>query len=363
MRPSDAVSAALAAEGQAPDAAQRQALAKLDALSLALDPAAPALLTRIKDVLDGPSRHPAVRGLYLWGQVGRGKTLLMDRFFECAPEPRKQRLHFHRFMREVHVGLKATGPVRDPLDAVAARFAARARLLCFDEFFVTDIADAMLLGGLFGHLFARGVTLVATSNAAPQDLYKDGLQRARFLPAIALLEQHCEVLALDGGTDYRLRALTHAELYHTPLDATADASLARSFHMVAGGEGVADTTLDVEGRVLAVRRLAEGVAWFEFAVLCGGPRSAADYIQIASEHHTVLVSGVPQFDAAREDEARRFIALVDETYDRGVNLVISAAVPIVALYAGERLGFEFRRVTSRLVEMQSAEYLARPHRA
>ena len=362
MRPSDATRAALAAEGSSPDAAQLAALARLDAIAAALDAGAPTLLGRLRDVLDGPARHPTVRGLYLWGGVGRGKTLLMDQFFDALRERRKLRLHFHRFMREVHAELKALGNRSDPLDAVAARLAERAKVICFDEFHVADIADAMILGRLFERLFDRGVTLVATSNLKPADLYRDGLQRARFLPAIALLEQHCEVLAVDGDADYRLRALTRAELFHAPLGAAADAALARAFHLIAGGDGREGGAIVVEGRPIPTRRRAEGIVWFDFEAVCGGPRSAADYIELACEHHSVLVAGVPVFDAARDDEARRFIALVDEFYDRAVKLVLAAAAPIGELYRGERLAFEFERTRSRLLEMQSAEYLARPHR-
>jgi len=362
MRPSDATRAALAAEGTAPDAAQLAALERLDAIAAALEAGAPSWLGRLHDLLDGPSRHPPVRGLYLWGGVGRGKTLLMDRFFAALHERRKLRLHFHRFMREVHAELQALGAMSDPLDAVAARLAARAKVICFDEFHVADIADAMILGTLFERLFDRGVTLIATSNVAPSGLYRDGLQRARFLPAIALIERHCEVLAVDGGADYRLRALTRAELYHAPLGADADAALASAFRLIAGGDGDAGGSIVAAGRPIPARRRAEGVVWFDFAALCGGPRSAADYIDLACENHTVLVAGVPVFDATRDDEARRFIALVDEFYDRAVKLVLSAAAPIGELYRGERLAFEFERTRSRLLEMQSAEYLARPHR-
>ncbi len=366
MRPADATRAALAAEGSVPDAAQLAALVRLDAIADAIDAGVTwsygGLLGRLRDMLDGPARHPAVRGLYLWGGVGRGKTLLMDQFYGALRERRKLRLHFHRFMREVHAELTALGSRRDPLDAVAARLAARARVICFDEFHVADITDAMLIGRLFEKLFDRGVTLVATSNLAPSELYRDGLQRARFLPAIALIERHCEVLAVDGGADYRLRALTRAELFHTPLGATADAALTEAFHLIAGSDGVAGGAIEVEGRPIPTRRRAEGIVWFGFDALCGGPRAAADYIELACEHHTVLVSGVPTFDAAGENEARRFIALVDEFYDRAVKLVLSAAVPIDELYQGERLKMEFERTRSRLLEMQSAEYLARPHR-
>lgn len=363
---SRAVAAALAREGHAPDAAQRVALEALDALAAALVPRPPSPGDRARRLLERllgrPPRHPPLRGLYLWGGVGRGKTLLMDGFFAEVAEPRKLRLHFHRFMREVHRALAALPDQRDPLASVADDLAGRARLLCFDELFVSDIGDAMLLGGLFERLFARGVTLVATSNVPPADLYRDGLQRARFLPAIAALERHCRVLAVDGGVDYRLRALEQAELWHQPLDAGADASLTRSFHGIAGGDGIAGGALEVEGRAIPLRRRTDGVAWFEFDALCEGPRSAADYVELAREHHTLLVSGVPAMGADRDDAARRFIALVDECYDHGVKLVCSAAAPIERLYAGERLAFEFRRTASRLREMQSREYLARQHR-
>jgi len=361
-----AVTAALAREGHAPDAAQRTALEALDALAAALVPREATLLERLHRALPtglgGGAVAGGIRGLYLWGGVGRGKTLLMDGFFEQAAEPRKLRLHFHRFMREVHRALAALHAERDPLNKVADDLAARARLLCFDELYVSDIGDAMLLGGLFERLFTRGVTLVATSNQPPGELYKDGLQRARFLPAIAALEARCRVLAVDGGVDYRLRALEAAELWHQPLDAGADAGLARAFHQVAGGPGIEGGALEVEDRAIPLRRHTDGVAWFDFTALCEGPRSAADYVELAREHHTVLISGVPKLGPERDDAARRFVGLVDECYDRCVKLICSAEAPIEQLYAGERLAFEFRRTQSRLREMQSREYLGREHR-
>jgi cell division protein ZapE len=356
----DAVSAALGSEGTVADGAQLAALAKLDALAVVLAPGALPLAARIRDLLDGPGRHPPQRGLYLHGAVGRGKTMLMDAFFAALDEPRKRRCHFHRFMRELHAELAHLAQVRDPLAAVAARIARRTRVLCFDELAVIDIGDAMLLGPLLTALCERGVVLVATSNVPPAELYRDGLQRSRFLPAIAALERYCEVVAVDGGVDYRLRALERAELYHSPLDPAADASLERSFARLAGS-GCSEP-LEIDGRHLAVRRRADGVAWFEFAELCEGPRSAGDYIELACEHHTLLISGIPRLDASRDDAARRMISLIDELYDRNVKLIASAEVPIAALYAGQRLAFEFQRTASRLVEMQSHEYLARPHR-
>ncbi|WP_406829168.1 cell division protein ZapE [Microbulbifer sp. ARAS458-1] len=303
-------------------------------------------------------------GLYFWGGVGRGKTYLMDAFYEALPFERKQRTHFHRFMREVHRQLKSLAGEKNPLEKVADRIAERARVLCFDEFFVSDITDAMILANLLEALFQRGVTLVATSNIIPEGLYKDGLQRARFLPAIDLLLEHTKVVNVDNGVDYRLRALEMAELYHHPLDADADASLARSFNslMVEGAEIREQVALDIEGRPIVASRVSDDVAWFEFSELCDGPRSQNDYIELAREFHTVLLANVPCFDERTESQARRFINLIDEFYDRCVNLVISAEEPAESLYGGRHLRFEFQRTVSRLQEMQSREYLARQHR-
>lgn len=304
------------------------------------------------------------QGLYFWGGVGRGKTYLMDIFFDCLPFERKLRAHFHRFMQRVHRELETLREQKqaNPLDRVAAGLARETRVICFDEFFVSDIADAMLLGGLFRALFRHGVTLVATSNIVPDDLYKNGLQRERFLPAIALLKAHVRVLNVDGGTDYRLRTLAQAELYHWPLDARADQSLMQSFRGLAPDAVQAAVSLDINARPLQARYLADDVAWFDFSELCQCPRSPADYIELARIFHAVLVANVPVLDDERNDATRRFINLVDEFYDRQVKLVLSAAVPLDALYQGSRLAFEFQRTRSRLLEMQSHDYLARPHR-
>ncbi len=305
---------------------------------------------------------PEVTGLYFWGGVGRGKTYLVDTFFEALPFPEKMRTHFHRFMQRVHNELEHYKGEKNPLTLVADKFAAEARVICFDEFFVKDITDAMILANLLEALFARGVVLVATSNIVPADLYKDGLQRARFLPAIDLLERHCEVVNVDSGIDYRLRALERAEIFHSPLDEAAEAELSRSFREIAGHEGEAGAPLEVNHRVLHSRRLHDDVVWFEFDELCDGPRSQNDYIELAREYHSVLVSNVPCMDGASDDQARRFINMVDEFYDRGVKLLMSAEAPAERLYRDGKLEFEFERTLSRLQEMQSHEYLALPHK-
>ena len=305
---------------------------------------------------------PAISGLYFWGGVGRGKTYLVDNFYESLPFADKMRTHFHRFMQRVHAELEHYKGQRNPLQLVAQRFADEARVICFDEFFVKDITDAMILANLLEALFARDVVLVATSNIKPADLYRDGLQRARFLPAIALLERHCEVINVDSGVDYRLRALERAEIFHSPLDEAAERELARSFHEIAGVKGEEGAAIEVNHRVLNTRRLHDDVVWFEFDELCDGPRSQNDYIELAREFHSVLVSNVPRMNGGSDDQARRFINMVDEFYDRGVKLLMSAEAPAEQLYAEGRLEFEYQRTLSRLQEMQSREYLALPHR-
>lgn len=319
-------------------------------------------LAKIKGVFRKTPEYMPVKGLYFWGGVGRGKTYLMDVFFDSLPFDNKLRTHFHRFMQRVHRRLKALEGSKNPLDIVADELAEQAMVICFDEFFVSDITDAMILGGLFEQLFERGVSLLATSNIVPDDLYKDGLQRQRFLPAIAALKQYTEVVNVDGGVDYRLRALEQAELYHSPLDAEADTSLRCSFDSLAPEPGKENVELDIENRIITAKMCADDVAWFEFDELCDGPRSQNDYIELAREFHAVLISNVPQLKASSDDQARRFINLVDEFYDRNVKLVLSAEVPLAELYAGGRLEFEFERTSSRLLEMQSHEYLARGHK-
>jgi cell division protein ZapE len=303
-----------------------------------------------------------VRGLYLWGSVGRGKTWLMDLFCQSLPAALVRRRHFHRFMHEVHRQLGRLQHHLSPLEYVARTMARDTRVLCLDELYVADIADAMILGGLFAGLFRRGVTLVTTSNLPPQELYREGLQRQRFLPAIALLERHLEVVRLAGSADYRLRHLTAAGTY---LAADAPATAARLgalFEQLAEHDGSPAREIEVAGRAIPVVRVGAGVAWFEFSALCAGPRSQDDYIEIAREYQSVILADVPILDAAHEDEARRFIALIDELYDRNVKLIVSAGAVPGELYRGERLGALFARTSSRLTEMQSEEYLAREHR-
>ncbi len=348
------------------DPAQERAVAELQRVHDELVAAAP-VSDRIRSRL--ARRYPdrftvtPVRGLYLWGGVGRGKTLLMDLFHEELGVQGKLRIHFHRMMRHVHDELKRHTRLEDPLDRIAADTARDIRVLCFDEFFVSDIADAMILGRLLRGLFRRGVTLVATSNQPPSELYRDGLQRQRFLPAIALLEAHTQIFHLDSDTDYRLRVLEEARIYHSPLNAEADANLRRYFDRIASGREEAGRVLEIEGRPIHTVHCAKGIAWFEFAELCDGPRSQNDYIEIARWYHTVILANVPVLDADSENQARRFIALVDEFYDRRVNLILSAAAPLDELYQGRRLAFEFERTRSRLAEMQSRDYLASAHLA
>jgi cell division protein ZapE len=301
------------------------------------------------------------RGLYLWGGVGRGKTYLMDCFHESLPGPYRMRLHFHRFMREVHRERRALGEVARPLERIAGHIAERAAVLCLDEFHVGDITDAMILGGLLEALCARGVTLVTTANERPADLYRGGLQRERFLPAIALLERCCEVLNVDGGQDYRLRALEREALYLHPLGPATDAALERLFGELAGGGGASGGAFSVDDRELPLVRSGGGVAWFTFADLFQAACGAVDYIEVARCFHTVIVSGLPTLTAGMDDPARRFITAVDEFYDRGVKLILAAECPLTALQPSGRLAFAFERTRSRLREMQTHAYLERPH--
>lgn len=343
------------------DPAQLAAIRELERLRAELAAAAAAPLAR--RLLRGLGGATPPRGVYLYGGVGRGKTWLMDLFHASLPVAQKRRTHFYRFMQEVHADLKRLKGMQSPLDGVADKVAKKAQVVCFDELFVSDIADAMILAGLFGALLKRGVALVFTSNVKPKDLYKGGLQRERFLPTIALLEKHCAVVAVDGGVDYRLRQLTAASIYLPSGDAQTQRRLEELFDDLSDDDVETDGTITVNHRKIKVLRESENVIWFDFAALCEGPRSPADYIAIASEYQSVIISGVPVLHDTADNAARRFISVIDEFYDRCVNVVLSAAAPPAELYRGEKLKFEFQRTASRLTEMQSKEYLARAHRA
>ncbi|MDG5973878.1 AFG1 family ATPase [Hydrogenophaga taeniospiralis CCUG 15921] len=301
------------------------------------------------------------RGVYMFGGVGRGKSFLMDCFYNAVPLRRKTRLHFHEFMREVHRELRDLQGTVNPLDELGARIAKRYKLICFDEFHVADVTDAMILHRLLDALFKAGVGFVTTSNFHPDGLYPDGLHRDRILPAIKLLKEKLEVLNVDNGTDYRQRTLTHIQLYHCPLGPQADAAMAQTFDQLAE-MGDQDPVMQIEARQIQALRRAGGVIWFDFRTLCGGPRSQNDYLEIASQYHTVLLSNVPQMSVRQASEARRFTWLVDVLYDRRVKLVMSAAVPPEQLYTEGPMSHEFPRTVSRLTEMQSAEFLALEHR-
>ena len=357
----EAYEESLTREGHERDAAQEKLVDLLHSLQQSLERERPK---GFFGFLRRRNRKPAdIQGLYIWGGVGRGKTFLMDLFFDTLTIKEKQRIHFHRMMHDVHARLAALGDVEDPLDKVAAQLAHETRVLCFDEFFVSDIGDAMILSGLLHGLFSRGVILITTSNSEPDDLYKDGLQRQRFLPAIELLKTHTRIVNLDGDTDYRLRLLQEAGTYLTPDDDAAAAKLTHLFDESASSQVTKHRALQINGREFVALRCAKGIAWFEFDAICDGPRSQNDYIEIARWYPAVIVSGVPQLDADLENQARRFIALVDEFYDRRVKLILSAATAAQSLYTGTRLTFEFERTLSRLIEMQSAEYLHAPHLA
>jgi len=344
------------------DAVQLDAAVRLDRLSASLLESSRSVGERLRAHLRWlPAPAEPQRGLYLWGGVGRGKTMLMDWFYESLRFPRRERTHFYRFMRHVHAELRTVKRRAQPLETVAERLAHRARVICLDEFFVADIADAMILAGLFEGLFRRGVTLIATSNTPPQDLYKDGLQRERFLPTIELIRRHMDVMNLDSGIDYRLRQLEQAPTYFDSTLAGTAAQLQRRFAALAGDPVTGPKVLSIEDRDLAAIATGPGMAWFEFSELCEGPRSQNDYIELARSYHTIFISNIPRFTETDENAARRFIAAIDEFYDRGVKIVVSAQAPPAELYRGERLELEFRRAASRLVEMQTQHYLACQH--
>ncbi|KRG59199.1 MAG: cell division protein ZapE [Stenotrophomonas koreensis] len=343
------------------DPAQHAALRELDRIHVGLLADAPGngLLARLSARLRKPE---PVKGLYFWGGVGRGKTFLVDLFYDGLPTEQKYRTHFHRFMRGIHEKLRQHQGEADPLATIARQWRANLRVLVLDEFFVTDIGDAMLLSRLLDRLFAEGVTLVTTSNTAIGNLYLHGLQRESFLPAIAMLQQHCVELYAEGSEDYRMRALTRSPVYRAPLEADSDAWLGGRWADLTGGSEPKAGNIEIEGRKIPVRARGKSIVWFDFPALCEGPRGPADYIEIATEFTTVLLGGIPHFDRMNEDAARRFVNLIDELYDRHVNLVCTAQDAPPLLYSGIRLAGAFERTASRLIEMQSAEYLGSAHR-
>ncbi|ELY4859696.1 cell division protein ZapE [Cronobacter sakazakii] len=358
-----------------PDDVQHEAVNRLNliwqGLSQKTDAPAPArsgLLSKVGKLFgkrEETASEAPVRGLYMWGGVGRGKTWLMDLFFHSLPGERKLRLHFHRFMLRVHEELAALQGQTDPLEVVADGFKAQADVICFDEFFVSDITDAMLLGGLMQALFARGITLVATSNIPPDELYRNGLQRTRFLPAIEAIKAHCDVMNVDAGIDYRLRTLTQAHLWLSPRSEETARQMDKLWQALAGAprNAAAAPSLEINHRPLPTLGVENQTLAASFATLCVDARSQHDYIALSRQFHTVLLFDVPVMTTSTENAARRFIALVDEFYERQVKLVVSADAPLDDIYQGEQLQFEFKRCLSRLQEMQSEEYLKRPHLA
>lgn len=346
------------------DAAQLLAVTNLQRLydDLVQAPEAPKASWLTKLGLSKQQAKRPIQGLYFWGGVGRGKTYLVDMFFECLPFEQKLRMHFHRFMHRVHTERKQLRDQAEPLDIIGKQLAKEARVLCFDEFVVNDVADAVILVKLMKVLFDQGVTLVATSNVEPKNLYKGGLQRDLFLPAIDMIYEFTDVLNIDAGIDYRLRFLDKAETYFSPINDAANAGMLYNFEHLAPDAGIDNATIEIEGRDLTFIKRADGVIWFEFDELCDGPRSQNDYIELARCFHSILLSNVPIMDRLKEDQARRFINMVDVFYDHNVKLIISADAIATEIYVGTRVEFEFQRTISRLQEMQSHDYLALSHK-
>ena len=354
----EAYRAALAQRGYEADAAQMAAVERLQRMCDDLVAFKQARSNSFKRLINRPA---VPRGVWMYGGVGRGKSFLMDCFFNAVPIVRKTRLHFHEFMRGVHRELDELKGRSDPLDEVARRVARRHRLICFDEFHVSDIADAMILERLMHGLFEAGVTFVMTSNYRPDDLYPDGLHRDRVLPAIELIKAHVDVMSVDAGNDYRRRSLEQVQAYLSPLNAQTDRVLREAFAAIAETRDE-DPHMQIQGRDIVALRRAGGVVWFDFKTLCGGPRSQNDYLDLASRFHTVVVSAVPQMSAGMASEARRFVWLIDVFYDQRVKLIMSAEVPPEDLYTAGAMVGEFQRTVSRIIEMQSKAYLQEPRR-
>ena len=369
MTPATAYRDAIAAGRLEPDPAQGPAVAALDKLHRALtrresgatSGTAGGRVGRWYRQLLRAGTAEALPGLYLWGGVGRGKTRLMDLFHDALPLSAKRRVHFHRFMQEVHGALRQLAGRRDPLTQVGADLAAQVSVLCLDEMQVNDIADAMLMAGLLETLFRHGVTLVTTSNVPPDGLYRGGLQRQRFLPAIALLQNHCQVLELAGEVDYRLRELAQASVYQTPSGPAADAALRQRFAALTGGTGLRNEPVLINDRPIPCVARDDGVVWLDFHVICNIPRSKNDYQELARAFHTVLLANLHLLDDAHSDRVHRLVTLIDALYDRCCKLVCSADAAPAELYRGRDMAFDFRRTVSRMVEMQTEQYLARAH--
>lgn len=348
-----------------PDAAQEKVVQKLQQLYETLQSASvekkPAKSFLNRWLKPDSNRSGSIKGLYIWGGVGRGKTHLCDMFYKSLDSDKKLRMHYHRFMLLVHSELRELGNTSDPVDKICDSWAKKVQVLVLDEMHINDITDAMLMRHLLGGLFERGVVLITTSNRPPDDLYHDGLQRVQFLPAIELMKAHTDVLNLDSDQDYRLRALEHTETYLTPIDDTVQARLDKSFEEISGhdDEQLKTGTVLINDREIPMVKRAAGVIWFEFDALCDSNRSNNDYIEITNYFSTVFISNVPVMDKSREDAARRFVNMIDEFYDHGTKLIISADAPAEDIYSGKRLEFEFERAVSRLLEMQSTEYLAK----
>lgn len=358
VSPAERYANALASGQFLPDDAQAQAVHELDRVWQ-------ELINRYKaskKAFRRFRRQTSPRGVYMWGGVGRGKTWLMDQFYESIPFRRKTRMHFHHFMQYVHKELNKLSGQRNPLDIVADQIYKDAVVICFDEFFVSNVTDAMILSDLFQKLFTRGITLVATSNIAPDGLYKNGIHRDRFLPTIEMVKKHCVVLNVDAGVDYRLRVLKQAQLFKTPLNDENKQWIAERFHALTQTQLVSKEPININHRVVETLGHTEDVLWCEFSELCMKPRSPSDFIEIANIYNTVLVSNVPHLNDFLSEGTRRFIYLVDEFYDRGVKLLLTSADSIIEIYEGKKLAFEIERTRSRLLEMQSDDYLQSEHR-
>ena len=364
MGPLEAYQQELKTNGFVDDPAQRLAVQQLQQLSDSLikhrGTGSNPLTKLVRTILR--VEHRPIQGLYFWGDVGRGKTWLMNLFHDSLQLDEKLRQHFHHFMQSVHEKLAQIEQQKDPLKVIAQDLADRYRVICLDEFIVTNITDAMLLSGLLDALFKNGVTLVATSNRVPDDLYKNGLQRERFLPAIDLIKQHTRVIHINGETDHRIALLEQHDTYYTPITENTENELAARMVSLAPGHITENSVITVLKRPIQTRMLADEIAWFDYNALCDAPRAAPDYIELARDYHTILLSNVPVMDESLDDKARRFIYLIDELYDRQVKLIISADASPEKLYTGKMLEFAFNRTSSRLIEMRSAEYLEKPHR-